>query len=92
MKNKPSEDEMAFLTGATTETPIHGLVPDDGDRIPVYQIRPKTTVQKAFRLQWDTAAALKALAAEESARQGRKITETEIVERLLRRHMKMKVD
>lgn len=45
---------------------------------------PVATVQKLFRLRWDTANALRLGAAQQSTQQGKRITETEIVERLIR--------
>lgn len=48
--------------------------------------KPEPTVQKLFRLRWDTANALKIGAAQQSAAEGRRVTETEIIENLLRLH------
>lgn len=50
---------------------------------------PVPTVQKMFRLRWNIAAELKAEAGRESSREGRRVTETEIVERLLKKHLKI---
>lgn len=47
-------------------------------------VMPVATVQKLFRLRWDTANALRLGAAQQSSQQGKRITETEIVERLIR--------
>lgn len=51
--------------------------------------KPEPTVQKLFRLRWDTSNALKTAAAEESAATGRRVTETEIVESMLRKRFKL---
>lgn len=52
----------------------------------IHVAKPEATVQKLFRLRWDSAGALKVGAAQESASSGRRVTETEIVERLVRAH------
>jgi hypothetical protein len=51
--------------------------------------KPEPTVQKLFRLRWDTVNALRDAAAQESRSQGKRVTETEIVETLLRSHLKL---
>ncbi len=51
--------------------------------------KPEPTVQKLFRLRWDTVNALKLGAAKQSAALGRRVTETEIIENLLRLHYKI---
>jgi hypothetical protein len=51
--------------------------------------KPEPTVQKLFRLRWDTVSALRTGAAQESAAQGRRVTETEIVETLIRKRFKL---
>lgn len=48
--------------------------------------KPEPTVQKLFRLRWDTANALKIGAVRESIDNGSRVTETEIVEELIRKH------
>jgi hypothetical protein len=53
------------------------------------EVKPEPTVQKLFRLRWDTVTALRTGAAEESAAQGRRVTETEIVEALIRKRFKL---
>jgi hypothetical protein len=52
-------------------------------------VMPVATVQKLFRLRWDTANALRMGAAQLSTKQGKRVTETEIVERLIRAHFKL---
>lgn len=51
--------------------------------------KPEPTVQKLFRLRWDTVSALRTGAAQESAAHGRRVTETEIVETLIRKRFKL---
>lgn len=48
--------------------------------------KPEPTVQKLFRLRWDIANALKINAAKESARTGKRVTETDIVQNLLKKY------
>lgn len=55
-------------------------------QVTVYQ--PEPVVQKMFRMNWRLANALKTAAAQETAKSGRRVTETDIVEELLRRHFK----
>jgi hypothetical protein len=52
--------------------------------------KPEPTVQKLFRLRWDIANALKLGAAQESARTGKRVTETDIVQQLLKKHYSLK--
>jgi hypothetical protein len=78
MKLKP--DVSAFLDGAT-ETPTQ--------KIMVEINKPEPTVQKMFRLRWDVASALKLKALQESALNRRRVTETEIVERLLQQYFNL---
>ena len=51
--------------------------------------KPEPTVQKLFRLRWDTANALKMSAAQQSVAAGKRVTETEIIEALVRAHYKL---
>lgn len=51
---------------------------------PAAAAKPEPTVQKLFRLRWDTANALKMAATQRSVESGRRVTETEIVEELIR--------
>lgn len=53
---------------------------------PVEVFKPEPTVQKLFRLRWDIACALKLGAAQESARTGKRVTETDIIQQLLKQH------
>ncbi|MGP5470037.1 hypothetical protein ACTXNP_27625 [Pseudomonas helleri] len=52
--------------------------------------KPEPTVQKLFRLRWDIANALKLGAAQESAKTGKRVTETDIVQKLLKKHYNLK--
>ncbi|MCD5995574.1 hypothetical protein KDX38_18345 [Pseudomonas sp. CDFA 602] len=57
---------------------------------PMDAFKPEPTVQKLFRLRWDIANALKLGAAQESARTGKRVTETDIVQQLLKKHYSLK--
>lgn len=50
---------------------------------------PTATVQKLFRLRWDTCEGLKLVAQQESEAKGRRVTETELVERLIRKYVRL---
>jgi hypothetical protein len=101
MKPKPDvsgfspkqRDPDAFLEGAVSESPVKPGPKSSGTALamPVLSdvVKPEPIVQKLFRLRWDSAYALKLGAAHESAAQCRRVTETEIVERLLRDHYKL---
>jgi hypothetical protein len=52
--------------------------------------KPEPTVQKLFRLRWDIANALKLGAAQESAKTGKRVTETDIIQQLLKKHYSIK--
>ena len=94
MKPKPSVD--AFLEGANSradttaveDTPAPPLS-SDPESMMIEVSAPVPVVQKMFRLRWNIATALKAEASRESSREGRRVTETEIVERLLKKHLKI---
>ena len=51
--------------------------------------KPEPTVQKLFRLRWDVANALKMGAAQASVASGKRVTETEIIEELIRKKFKL---
>jgi hypothetical protein len=94
MKRKPDlsgisqplrRDPNDFLDGADSE---QGQ-PTRRDRKELIPAKPEPTVQKLFRLRWDVANALKMEAAQASVEQGRRVTETEIVEGLIREHCRM---
>lgn len=81
----PLKDPTAFLEGGAGDVAdnIHRdvLKPDT----PKADTPPVPTVQKLFRMRWDIAKALKDAANSEST-PGHRVTETEIVERLLKQH------
>lgn len=77
----PPKDPNAFLEGGAGDAADKGhrsVVPGAGEP-------PVPTVQKLFRIRWDIAKALKDAASAESL-PGHRVTETEIVERLLKQH------
>jgi hypothetical protein len=76
----PRLDPNDFLEGADAE---HGQA--SRSKQPEFiAAKPEPTIQKLFRLRWDVANALKMEAARSSVEQGRRVTETEIVEELIR--------
>lgn len=93
MKKKPdvsgfmatAKDPTAFLEGGTADTAERGGgAPAVGSAKPEIAQKPELTVQKLFRLSWDVASALKQDALSQSLPGGKRVTETEIVEHLLR--------
>lgn len=98
MRGKPPIDQFTqrkdpsdFLEGGAAdraEKPVYSVPPKQPLAF-VEAVKPEPTVQKLFRLRWDTANALKLGAAQESAAQGKRVTETEIIEALLREHYKL---
>lgn len=80
------KDPTAFLEGAREDsiaaTPSSPVSTSDTELPPV------PTVQKLFRIRWDIAKALKNRAIVESSPTCR-VTETEIVERLLKHYLKI---
>lgn len=52
-------------------------------------IKAEPVIQKIFRFRLDTINALKVGAAQESVNAGKRITETEIVEKLIRKYYKL---
>lgn len=89
MKAKP---DLRGLDRASRRDPndfLNGADPERGQetlQARSYQVaaKPEPTIQKLFRLRWDVANALKTEAAKASLEQGRRVTETEIVEELIR--------
>lgn len=51
---------------------------------------PRQRVQKIFRLRWDIVAALKVASMKESEKLDRRVSEAEIVERVLKKHFGIK--
>jgi hypothetical protein len=85
--SQPAKDPTAFLEGGAADSANRSL---PASAIGAQQVKPEPTVQKLFRLPWDVAQALKMGAAEQSAAQGKRVTETEIVEALIRDHFHIK--
>jgi hypothetical protein len=99
---QPTKDPNAFLEGASadqseigpvlaTRAPVAKIAPLEAPS-PLLQdeaVMPIATVQKLFRLRWDTANALRMAAATLSTKQAKRVTETEIVETLIREHFKI---
>lgn len=78
MKGKPDLDDFIESGAANTA--------ENKNLSTSFFQKPEPTVQKLFRLRWDTAHALKMGAIELSNKNGKRITETEIIENLLRKH------
>ncbi len=49
-------------------------------------LKPEPTVQKLFRLRWTSLALLNLEPLQESAKTGKRVTETDIVQQLLKKH------
>ena len=81
----PLKDPTAFLEGGAGG--VAAKPPPDAPKAaaPAADEPPVPTVQKLFRMRWDIAKALKDAANAESV-PGHRVTETEIVERLLKQH------
>jgi hypothetical protein len=87
------KDPTAFLEGgeadkAMAKKPVE--VAEEPQVQVIEAFKPEPTVQKLFRLRWDIANALKLGAAQESARTGKRVTETDIVQQLLKKHYSLK--
>ncbi len=81
MRKKPDVSEFAPLSKDPSDF-LKGSFSKQNEE--VQALKPEPTVQKIFRLRWDVANALKMYAAKQSVMSGRRVTETEIVESLLR--------
>ena len=97
MKDKP--DVRAFLDAGEQESatpaapqasPSPAAQGAQGQGVTVTLAPPRQRVQKIFRLRWDISAALKVAAIQESEREDRRVSETEIVERILKKHFGIK--
>lgn len=96
IKSKPDiksfkKDPNDFLEGGEADKAVNKPVAREEARPktpePVIEVvKPEPTVQKLFRLRWDIANALKIGAAHESAKTGKRVTETDIVQQLLKQH------
>ena len=85
---RPAKDPSAFLEGGAGEAADKTRTSTAKTGISEADEPPVPTVQKLFRLRWDVAKALKAKAAEASG-PGHRVTETEIVEDLLKKYFNM---
>lgn len=95
IKSKPDiksfkKDPNEFLEGGEADKAVAKVVeekmPAKVAEVIIEAVKPEPTVQKLFRLRWDIANALKIGAAQESAKTGKRVTETDIVQQLLKRH------
>jgi hypothetical protein len=85
------KDPNEFLEGGEADKALLKPSPvNDHAQAPLDAFKPEPTVQKLFRLRWDIANALKLGAAQESARTGKRVTETDIVQQLLKKHYSLK--
>lgn len=80
------EADKAAKSASTAER----MISEENAALVVEAFKPEPTVQKLFRLRWDIANALKIGAAQESARTGKRVTETDIVQQLLKKHYSIK--
>jgi len=94
MKAKP--DLSSFRAGKDPTDFLEGGAGDRSNRVPsekphqdVQPAKPEPTVQKLFRFRWDTAQALKRGVVDQSESSGSRVTETEIVEALVRAHFRL---
>lgn len=102
IKSKPdiksfNKDPNDFLEGGEADKPLRKSTPANERSAPeeiapmvIEAFKPEPTVQKLFRLRWDIANALKLGAAQESAKTGKRVTETDIVQQLLKKHYSIK--
>lgn len=98
IKSKPDiksfkKDPNEFLEGGEADKALNKVVVREEPVVqePVIEaFKPEPTIQKLFRLRWDIANALKMGAAQESARSGKRVTETDIVQQLLKKHYNLK--
>ncbi len=96
IKSKPDiksfkKDPNEFLEGGEADKALNKPAAHEPARskvaeAPIEALKPEPTVQKLFRLRWDIANALKIGAAQESAKTGKRVTETDIVQQLLKQH------
>ncbi len=89
MKSKPDLRGLDRPSRLDPNDFLDGADPERGQELPPERssqvaAKPEPTIQKLFRLRWDVANALKMEAAQASVEQGRRVTETEIVEELIR--------
>lgn len=93
---QPAKDPTEFLESGVADrtearpapsTPAN-LAATSADAAPV-ATKPEPTVQKLFRLRWDVANALKMGATQASIASGKRVTETEIIEQMIRERFKL---
>lgn len=91
------KDPNDFLEGGEADKALAKTAPiaekpqvEDTAAFAIEAFKPEPTVQKLFRLRWDIANALKIGAAQESAKTGKRVTETDIVQQLLMKHYNIK--
>lgn len=91
------KDPNDFLEGGEADKALPRSAPvaekaivEDTTAYVIEAFKPEPTVQKLFRLRWDIANALKLGAAQESAKTGKRVTETDIVQQLLKKHYNLK--
>lgn len=85
------KDPNDFLEGGEADKALTApSKKEEAAHYPVEALKPEPTVQKLFRLRWDIACALKLGAAQESARIGKRVTETDIIQQLLIQHYNIK--
>jgi len=102
IKSKPdiksfNKDPNDFLEGGEADkalsksrsAPERATV-EDATASAIEAFKPEPTVQKLFRRRWDIANALKLGAAQESAKTGKRVTETDIIQQLLKKHYSLK--
>ena len=102
IKSKPdiksfNKDPNDFLEGGEADkalsksrTAPEKTVIEEATAFAIETFKPEPTVQKLFRLRWDIANALKLGAAQESAKTGKRVTETDIIQQLLKKHYNLK--
>lgn len=87
-----NKDPNDFLEGGEADKPVsrgRQKKSDEIDSNSIEVFKPEPTVQKLFRLRWDVACALKLGAAQESAKTGKRVTETDIIQNLLITYFKI---
>lgn len=102
IKSKPdiksfNKDPNDFLEGGEADKALsksrsasEKVAVEDTSTYVIEAFKPEPTVQKLFRLRWDIANALKQGAAQESAKTGKRVTETDIIQQLLKKHYNLK--
>ncbi|KQQ65503.1 hypothetical protein ASF84_24730 [Pseudomonas sp. Leaf127] len=98
IKSKPDiksfkKDPNDFLEGGEADKALNKMTVREepvAQEPAIEAFKPEPTIQKLFRLRWDIANALKMGAAQESAKSGKRVTETDIVQQLLKKHYNLK--